>query len=310
MINVYDPEVIALGGGASVAGSFLLDAVRRKLPELALQNHALRAVELADAGQRRGVDRRGHAGHARRALKRPAAFHTRQCPGTNPPGRKKGKTVNHMVNFNDIKENPTVHTYYGGKRRAGRDRLYGARSVPRDGRSLAAPPVLKATAGYGGGSWRIAGCIHDMGNMINREYHALTGATVAFQILSGMGMPPDEIATVCPPSATTTRAAAWHNRVAAALILATNPTCGARVRTPATDGFREDIHDRVNYAVTKSWLELRRPGRDLPEDHHRHLNLPRIEYFKIFLTCACSCKGASEFLGARFSLTINNTVLM
>lgn len=33
LINLYDPEVIALGGGVSHAGAFLLDAVRARLPE-------------------------------------------------------------------------------------------------------------------------------------------------------------------------------------------------------------------------------------------------------------------------------------
>ena len=33
LINVYDPEVIALGGGVSHAGEFLLNAVRAKLPQ-------------------------------------------------------------------------------------------------------------------------------------------------------------------------------------------------------------------------------------------------------------------------------------
>ena len=34
LVNVYDPEVIALGGGVSHAGEFLLNAVRAKLPEM------------------------------------------------------------------------------------------------------------------------------------------------------------------------------------------------------------------------------------------------------------------------------------
>ena len=34
IINLYDPEVIVLGGGVSHAGQFLLDAVRAKLPSL------------------------------------------------------------------------------------------------------------------------------------------------------------------------------------------------------------------------------------------------------------------------------------
>ena len=34
LVNLYDPEVIALGGGVSHAGQFLLDAVRAKLPAM------------------------------------------------------------------------------------------------------------------------------------------------------------------------------------------------------------------------------------------------------------------------------------
>lgn len=34
LINLYDPEVIVLGGGVSHAGQFLLDAVRAKLPDM------------------------------------------------------------------------------------------------------------------------------------------------------------------------------------------------------------------------------------------------------------------------------------
>ncbi len=34
LINVYDPEVIVLGGGVSNAGQFLLDAIQEKLPEM------------------------------------------------------------------------------------------------------------------------------------------------------------------------------------------------------------------------------------------------------------------------------------
>ena len=33
LVNLYDPEVIVLGGGVSYAGEFLLDAVRRELPK-------------------------------------------------------------------------------------------------------------------------------------------------------------------------------------------------------------------------------------------------------------------------------------
>ncbi len=56
MVNVYDPEVIALGGGVSAAGAFLLDAVRKKLPELIFYKTMPYArVELATLGNDAGL---------------------------------------------------------------------------------------------------------------------------------------------------------------------------------------------------------------------------------------------------------------
>ena len=42
----------------------------------------------------------------------------------------------------------------------------------------------------------IAGFMHDIGNVVNRDHHAQTGAVIAFQLLTQMGMPPDEIAII------------------------------------------------------------------------------------------------------------------
>lgn len=71
----------------------------------------------------------------------------------------------------------------------------------------------------------------------------------------------------------------------------------------------EDIHDRVNYAVTESRLEV--------EDKKIILKLSIdteicsvIEYFKIFLNRMYMCQSAAHYLGSGFSLEINDTVLM
>ena len=55
LVNLYDPEVIVLGGGVSYAGEFLLDAVRRELPKVVFyKTMPFARVELArltnDAG--------------------------------------------------------------------------------------------------------------------------------------------------------------------------------------------------------------------------------------------------------------------
>ena len=43
---------------------------------------------------------------------------------------------------------------------------------------------------------RIAGFLHDIGNVVNRADHAQSGAIMAFQLLTGMGMPAKEIGYV------------------------------------------------------------------------------------------------------------------
>ena len=56
LINVYDPEVIALGGGVSHAGEFLLNAVRAKLPEMIFYKDMPYArVELAQLTNDAGI---------------------------------------------------------------------------------------------------------------------------------------------------------------------------------------------------------------------------------------------------------------
>lgn len=53
---------------------------------------------------------------------------------------------------------------------------------------------------------RISGFLHDIGNVVNRADHAQSGAIMAFQLLTTMGMPARRWAMWCRPSATTTRA--------------------------------------------------------------------------------------------------------
>ena len=56
LINLYDPEVIALGGGVSHAGEFLLNAVRAKLPEMVFfKSMPYARVELARMGNDAGI---------------------------------------------------------------------------------------------------------------------------------------------------------------------------------------------------------------------------------------------------------------
>lgn len=54
---------------------------------------------------------------------------------------------------------------------------------------------------------RISGFLHDIGNVVNRADHAQSGAIMAFQLLTAMGMPAKEVGYVVSAiAATTTRA--------------------------------------------------------------------------------------------------------
>ncbi|MBQ8507691.1 MAG: ROK family protein [Clostridia bacterium] len=56
LINLYDPEIIALGGGVSHAGDFLLDKVRALLPQLVFFKTMPHAkIELARLGNDAGI---------------------------------------------------------------------------------------------------------------------------------------------------------------------------------------------------------------------------------------------------------------
>jgi metal-dependent HD superfamily phosphatase/phosphodiesterase len=157
----------------------------------------------------------------------------------------------------------------------------------------------------------IAGFMHDIGNLVNREDHAQTGALLAHEILKDLEMPLPEIMQVMSAIGNHDEEHAHPaTNVAAALILADKADVHkSRVRNPSTVKF--DIHDRVNYAVQKSVIEV------LPEQNIIRLSLTVntkisqvMEYFEIFLSRMVVSRRAAEFLGSHYELTVNDTQLM
>lgn len=157
----------------------------------------------------------------------------------------------------------------------------------------------------------IAGYMHDIGNVINRIDHAQSGAVMAFRILDKLGMPADEIATVCSAIGNHDESTAFPvNAVAAALILA-DKTDVRRTRVRNRDKSKFDIHDRVNYAVEKASTIL------LPEKDAVQLTLtidtklsPVMDYFEIFLDRMLLCRKAAEKLGLAFRLVVNGQTVL
>ena len=153
---------------------------------------------------------------------------------------------------------------------------------------------------------KIAGYLHDIGNLVNRIDHSQSGAVMAFRLLDKMGFPPEEIALI-------TTAIGNHDEgngqpvsyLAAALILADKADV-RRSRVRAKDPAMFDIHDRVNYSVTKSELKINEAHTliklKLSVDTHFSSVM---DFCEIFMDRMLLCRKAAEKLGLQFRLMIN-----
>ncbi len=156
----------------------------------------------------------------------------------------------------------------------------------------------------------IAGYIHDIGNMVSRYDHSQSGALLAERILSQMGMDVEEIAIIVGAIGNHEEEGHVVNDIAAALILADKSDVHrTRVRNPELTKF--DIHDRVNYAVTRSFLDVELEDKTITLDLTIDIEIcPIMEYFEIFLQRMMMCRRAAEFLGTTFKLTINQAKIL
>lgn len=218
------------------------------------------------------------------------------------------------VTFESIVRNPQVHTYIEQG-----NAILGVIGFTEHGFAHArrsanyASNILKAL-GYDERTCElaaIAGYMHDIGNVVNRIDHAQSGALMAFTILSGLGMEPEEIARVTAAIGNHDEGtAAAVNPIAAALILSDKSDV-RRTRVRSRDTVDSDIHDRVNYAVERATLEIDATEKTAVLALTIDTGIcPVMEYFEIFLTRMVLCRKAAAFLGLAFELVINGARLL
>lgn len=158
---------------------------------------------------------------------------------------------------------------------------------------------------------RIAGYMHDIGNVVNRENHAQTGAILSYNILKEMGMNICECTEIMMAIGNHDESSGTAvSEISAALILADKSDVD-RTRVSKKNITTFDIHDKVNYAVTKSELNLDVEKRVIT------LNLtidneicPVLDYFKIFMDRTIMSKYSAKYLRIWYELIINNTKLL
>jgi hypothetical protein len=152
----------------------------------------------------------------------------------------------------------------------------------------------------------IAGYLHDMGCVVNRQGHVEAGAIIAYQILSSLHMDPEEIADIIGAIGNHEEPYGLPiSSVAAAVIIADKSDVHyTRVQNP--DPADYDIHDKVNGAVRKSFLRVEPETKIIRLELEIDTEAASImEYFEIFITRMTLCRKAAEFLDCTFRLSIN-----
>ncbi len=158
---------------------------------------------------------------------------------------------------------------------------------------------------------KMAGYLHDIGNLVNRIEHSQSGAVMAFRILDNMGVDAEDIATIVTAIGNHDEGTGVPvNPVAAALILGDKSDV-RRSRVRNSDPSTFDIHDRVNYSVVSSKLSVSDAKTFIKLELEIDTAISSVmEYFEIFLSRMLMCRKAAESLGLQFKLIINGQTLM
>ncbi len=218
------------------------------------------------------------------------------------------------ITYNEIKQNADVRTYITKADKSLIALGYTEHSFPHVTKVAETAAKILSQLGYSEREQelaKIAGYMHDIGNLVNRVEHSQSGAIMAFRILDNIGMDADEIATVVTAIGNHDEGTGVAvNAVAAALILADKTDVRrSRVRNNDTSTF--DIHDRVNYSVTHSEVAI--------SDDKQRITLtltvdtavsPVFDYFRIFTERMVMCRNAAQTLGLQFELIINGQAIM
>ena len=219
-----------------------------------------------------------------------------------------------MLTFQDVKNNVTIRTYI---QRADESLIalgYTEHSFGHVTHVAETAGYILKTLNYPERTVevaKIASYLHDIGNVVNRVEHSQSGAIMAFRLLDHMDCDPEEIATIITAIGNHDEGTGQPvNAVAAALILADKADV-RRSRVRNQDKATFYIHDRVNYSVTKSWLEISEDRTEIKLDLTVDTEYSSImDYFEIFMQRMLLCRKAAEHLGLKFRLTINGQPLL
>ena len=217
------------------------------------------------------------------------------------------------MTYEQVKQDEAVKVYIAQADASMEALGFTEHSFAHVGRVAALAGYLLETLGYPQRTVelaKIAGYLHDIGNVVNRVDHSQSGAVMAFRILDRMNFPPEEIAAIVTAIGNHDEGTGVPvNAVAAALIIADKSDVRrTRVRDKADIAL--DIHDRVNYSVTDSKLTISEDKQELVLALTVDTKVSTImEYFEIFMKRMLMCRKAAQKLGLSFRVTVNGQSL-
>lgn len=219
-----------------------------------------------------------------------------------------------MITYNEIKHNESINTYIKKADESLKALGFTEHSLAHVGLVSSRAEYILSTLGFDARQVelvKIASHLHDIGNIVNRKEHSQSGAVMAFRILDKLNMAPDEIATIVTAIGNHDEGTGEAvSPIAAALIIADKSDV-RRTRVRNGDFATFDIHDRVNYSVIETKLQINEKKTQILLDLTIDTKIsPVMDYFEIFLGRMLMCKKAAKALGLEFKLVINGQALM
>ena len=153
----------------------------------------------------------------------------------------------------------------------------------------------------------IAGYLHDIGNAVSRYDHAGSGALLAYKILLDRGMSYSDACEIM-------MAIGNHDEkngvpvsvLGSALIIADKSDVHkSRVKDKLLSE-KSTIHDRVNLAVNKSYVEVNKEEKRIDTVVEIDTDICSVsDYFEIYHTRINMCCKAADLLGYKYGFIVN-----
>ena len=218
------------------------------------------------------------------------------------------------MTYNDIKKNKAIHNYIKAADASLEALGFTEHSFAHVTAVAEKAGYILDTLGYDDRTVelvKIAGYLHDIGNLVNRIEHSQSGAVMAFRILDKLGFASEEIADIVTAIGNHDEGTGVPvSEFAAALILADKSDV-RRNRVRNIEKINFDIHDRVNYSVTNADLTIAYDKKSIVLSLEIDTNYGSVmDYFEIFMERMLLCRKAADKLWLKFKLVINNQQLL